>query len=165
VGYAGAISAKAHEEVMTVWGDAALLVELLDRQFDYLLNLQGTAQILRLGHLLRFLEEEPVIASLLADLKVQGLGALHEYDDADATIRARLRELWVEHEAELRRRLEGVGDDSQHAYGTMDRFEHFIGRVVPATFEESGQSPQRYAGTMVQALHHWWKWAIQLVPH
>jgi hypothetical protein len=59
---------------MSLWGDVELLVELLDRQFQFLDELEGTDRIRRLPRLHLFIETEPRIAALLVDFKREANG-------------------------------------------------------------------------------------------
>ena len=84
------------------------MIDLLDRQFKFLLELRGTAQIIRLPRLLSFVQSEPQITGVLEDLRAEATTELRHYDTADARFRAELGRMWEEHGPEIRRRLATV---------------------------------------------------------
>lgn len=148
---------------MSAWGDSELLVELLDRQFKFLLDLGGTAQIIRLPRLLSFLQTEPQLVGLLEDLRAEASRELQEYDAADAKVRGELGRLWELHGAEIRQRLEGVTEGALHAYWPMDRFEPGLKETKPAAFASGSDGIESATEKLVRAFHHWWKWTSDLV--
>lgn len=148
---------------MSVWGDSALLVELLDRQFEYLLKLNGIARLLRLPRLLAFLEREPSVAGLLQDFHEEANDVLASYDNADKAIRTELADLWSTHETEVRGLLSDVEDDALFAYGRMTDYANRLEGASPAVFPNFGVPSEREQGTerLILALQHWSKWAVQ----
>ncbi len=147
---------------MSAWGDGELLVELLDRQFAYLLGLGGTRQILRLSRVLAFLQSEPQTAAILDDLRVEAEDALGEYELADAQAREQLERLWTAHGSEIRHRLNAVDDDSVHGHSHMDRFEENLARRTPATFTDLDDVTIYETESLIRAVKHWWTWSVNI---
>lgn len=146
---------------MSAWGDGELLVELLDRQFTYLFGLGGIRQILRLSRVLAFLQGEPQTAAILDDLRVESEDAMREYDFADIAAREQLEGLWTAHGAEMRRRLEGVDDDSLHPYSHVG-FELSFANSTPATLSELDDGTILQTENLIKSVRHWWKWTADL---
>lgn len=87
---------------MSTWGNADLLIEMLQRQFQFL-QVQGTERrVLLLGRWLGFLQREPQLAGLVAELLRETKVALSDLTRADHDVRARLGALWAAHESLLR---------------------------------------------------------------
>ncbi len=147
---------------MSAWGDSELLVEFLDRQFKFILDLGGTAQIIRLHRLLSFLQSEPQLVGLLEDLRAEATTELREYDAADAKVRAELGRLWELHGAEIRCRLAHVTEGALHAYWPMDRFEQGLKESKAAAFSSGSDGIEIATKKLVRAFHHWWKWTSDL---
>ena len=62
------------------------LVELLDRQWNFLLTLEGTAFHRQLRRFVRFLQEEPRLASLINDIKRDGDELIRQHRQHDQTL-------------------------------------------------------------------------------
>ena len=148
---------------MSAWGDSGLLVELLDRQFKFLFDLKGTAQIRQLSRLLSFIQNEPQLVGILEDLRVEALAELKEYEAADAKIRAELARLWQPHQAEVRRRLSGVDLDALRAYWPMDRFEQGLRQTKSAAFSSNRDGVEHITEKLIRAFYYWWKCTNDLV--
>lgn len=147
---------------MSAWGDSELLIELLDRQFKFVLDLAGTSQIIRLARLLSFLQSEPQLVGLLEDLRAEATRELESYDTADARVRAELARLWELHGSEIRRRLAAVKDDALNAYGARDRFEETLKQTRTAAFSPPSDGIEKATENLVRAVHHWWKWTSDI---
>ncbi len=147
---------------MSAWGDGELLVELLDRQFAFLLALGGTPQIVRLSRVLAFLQSEPQTAAILDDLRAEAEEALRQYDLADLAVRGQLERLWTAHGGEIRDRLKGIEDGSLHAYSRVDCFEANLAERMPATFNEFEDGTVRQTENLIRSVQHWWKWTADV---
>lgn len=145
---------------MNSWGDAGLLVELLDRQFIYFLGLRGTPQVIRLAHLCGFLDRESRIAGVLGELRSEASEVLKATAGADDEIRAELTNLWDLHSKRIRTALAQVKDDQLSAYGDMPGFDERVRRrpsVAFPMFDEETDC-ERATSNLVKAFVHWSKW-------
>jgi hypothetical protein len=149
---------------VTTWGDAGLLIELLDQQFAYLFKLHGTARLLRLRRVLSFVEGEPQIAGLLQDFRAEADEALREYGRGDSAVRSELRDLWETHRAALQEALRDVRDDALSAHGEMGEYETRLASSTPAAFSQQGVGSAREQETeqLIRAFQHWSKWVSDL---
>lgn len=104
---------------MGVWSDSHHLVPLLDRQFEYLRTLTGVSRVLQRRRLLEFLQQEPLLAGILEDLKHEALAAIKEQERELNDIRASVRVLWDQHKDRLRDTLANESNDALHVYGHL----------------------------------------------
>jgi len=145
---------------VSAWGDSELLVQLLDRQFAFLLELRGTNKVLRISRLVSFLEGEPQIAGILDDLRYEAAAALARFDEADREVRRVLAQIWATHAEAIRARLQG-GDDRLQDYCPIGQFEERLAHEVQPWFPVADDTPADRTRKLLRAIQHWWKSCAQ----
>jgi hypothetical protein len=132
--------------------DATVILTMLDQQLRYLLDQEKERRLLQLPRFLRFLQSEPRVAALVADMREESAEALAQLAREDAQVRGELGELWKKHEADLRRILAGIPDEDLNSYGTMDTYE----ATLRKTSAPDVAGDTRWPSTdPVSALRHW----------
>ena len=150
---------------MSTWGNADLLIEMLERHAGYLLAQQRDRRVLLLPRWLAFVGREPQLAGLVKELVQETKSALEALALEDYAVREQLQALWKEHEGLVRERLAEVfGDDQVHAYGHMDEFANEIAERPPAKLplKQLFDEDQTKTEKLVLALTHWASWATSL---
>jgi hypothetical protein len=150
---------------VTTWGNADILVEMLDRQLEFLVGQQEERRVMCLSRWLGFLFREPQLAGLAAELSEEAREALRDFTQRDHSIRLHLENVWREHGKLLREHLAGVFENDQlHAYVHMDAFEEAVQARPRLVFPRWGVFDEDRLQTedLAHALHHWAKWAIQI---
>ena len=139
------------------WVDAAVLIDLLDRQFEYVLKLKGTPRLMRLTRLIAFLEQEPRVAAQLGDFKVEADTAIELYEAADRNLRRILCTLWETDRADIQAHLPHPSEDALTAHGATNTYIERINNASPATLPISKHRADRAAETepLIQEFKHW----------
>lgn len=148
--------------------DANILVQLLDQQFDYLLGHERHRRLLLVPRLLRFVERDPHLAGIVADMRAEADAELRELELEDGALRERLHSIWEQHRAQILRLLEDdLRDDDNHrkinSYCTLDAYEAATKERSPLLFGGMLPRSDREGGTtaLIRALSHWTTWAMQ----
>ncbi len=145
---------------------APQLVELLDRQFAFLLEHTGKRRIVFLPRLLALLARQPGIAEHFRDLQAEVNDALDAYRLADQKVRKGLLDLWNERGSALRVALESRKDDD-HLWTFGLNFENCTTRLeTPSEIAFPKRGPvthkdDRGAAGLLQTFNHWAKCASE----
>ena len=153
---------------MTGWGDDSVLVDLVERQFDYLDSLTGPERLLFLPRLLDFIEREPRLTAILEDLRHEAAEVLSEFRRAHERIRTELSALWSAHAAELRTLVTPALADpnNERQLSTFARIESYEARLAElpfASFPSPGNASdlESDTGKLILALKQWRSWALE----
>src|SRR5262249_6106906 len=143
---------------MNTWSNGAFIVEQLDRQFEFLRAAKGTKQITRLSRVLNFIKEDPQLAAILYDLRLEAEQRTAELSSADAAVRRELAAWWAAYGAKIQQRLAGIEDDALHVYGNFDGYDK---KVIASRNLDLAKSHHSDGETksLVSQLQHWRKWA------
>jgi hypothetical protein len=118
---------------MSRWADVGAVVELLDRHFEYLGELSGTAQIIRLKRVLSFLVQEPLIAGVLREARLEAEKELDTHDRLDRLLRGKLRKIY--------------DAAPEHIAGGVPDWTEVLGELPAFDFEHQGGSHPRHEAT------------------
>lgn len=143
-----------------MWNDPRLLLSVLDSQFGLLLEAESQRQLLLLPKLLSMLLREPVFSSLLVDLQREGEAVLDAHRECCMAIRVFLRELWLQHRADLTPHLaRGKERGAIDGYWELDRYDEGLQATDVLTFPEDGpvrdEVPGDKAGRLIRAFRQW----------
>lgn len=139
-----------------------VLVEVLDRQFTYLLDQEQIRMLLHLPRFLGFLRAEPRLAALLDDFGRETNAALDELSSEDEATRTRLRELWISHESRLKAALgDAVHDEKLGVYWPFDKFLAGTngGDPIELTSRNAFEQDPTRSGRLIKALRNYSQWA------
>lgn len=142
--------------------DADQLVELLDRQFEYLWSLSGPAKFIRLRRLIAFLHSEPRIWGFLGDLGHELAAENSAHVQISSTTRDELLGLWKKYQQRIRGALSDVTRGDLTVYGTFDVIAPRLEAAVPSIADVSDESANVQAMEQtLSAFSHWAKWITQ----
>lgn len=153
---------------MTDLSSAGVLVDILDRQFAYVLGQERERFLLLLPRLTRFIERDPHLAGLVSDMRLEATEELDELAREDAALRERLASLWTKHRKAILEVLSpDLADDDKrrqiNSYASLDRYQAVVRERAPLRFD--GVLPKREdpGGTtaLIRAFSHWAKWVRQ----
>ncbi len=144
------------------WGGSELIVELLDRQFDYIGAIHGRDKIIRLQHVLDFLVSEPITAALLREMQAESEVRFSQLQSDDRALRDRLRELWRSHQTEIKKTLVGITDAALTAFYSFDSYEKALCAIRIIQLNEENEQEDAISRNLVRNLIHWAKYADQI---
>lgn len=108
---------------MGSWSDYQNIISITDRQFDHLKRISGSQKIYYRKRIFDFFQQEPTIASALADIENEGwISASRVLDSLDEII-GLLIEIWTREKNRLREKLRDEDDEALDAYGAVDGSE------------------------------------------
>ncbi|MDX2055458.1 MAG: hypothetical protein SFV15_23855 [Polyangiaceae bacterium] len=143
------------------WGNADLLVEMLDRQLSFLLTQQDERRVLLLSRWLTFVSREPQLHGLAAEMITEVSKSLDDLSKEDHRVREQIERIWLQHGDTIRRRLASdMANGKVHAYCHLGEFGKKLAnrplvKIPPQTvFQES----RREVDNLVLALKHWCQW-------
>lgn len=148
---------------MTTWGNADLLVEMLDRHLRFFIEQQGRRRIILLARWHEFVMREPQLAGLATELSSETRIALAEITRADHAIRDELVNHWQRVETCVRGSVgEAVHNEQFNAYCPIDEYATRLAKRLPTSLSDqiSGGAMDKETGELVSALLHWTEWAI-----
>jgi hypothetical protein len=152
---------------VTGWGEDSILVGLVERQFEHLLSHTGPKRLLFLSRLLSFIEGEPKLSGILADLRHETDEARAWFQVAEERIRTEVAAQWVVHKREIQQHLaRRLADAAQAgeilAYGSMESFEARLASApsIPPFDARAEAELESVTGNLVLALRHWRSWAV-----
>ena len=142
---------------MTVAHDADVLIELLDRQFAFVLDQEGARRLRFLPRLIEFIRREPVLAGTIADLRHEAALVVQELTAADALIRQRLATLWEKHADSLAAMLPAEDEAERgrsNVYAPFDSYGEMLRERPPFVFATTMVmvGPEHPTKNLVQAL-------------
>lgn len=140
---------------MTAWGEDELLVELLDRQFEFLKTGKGTQRIARLRRVLQFVEAEPQLSAILYEMRTEAEEVSAELDNADVAVRLALAELWNASGAEIKKLLAHITDEVLNVYGTLDGYATATQTRRALNLVRADHETDNLTKHLVRALEHW----------
>jgi hypothetical protein len=148
---------------VTTWGNADLLVEMLDRQLRFFVEQERERRIILLARWLDFVTREPQLAGLAAELNLETKDALAEITKADHAIRDELASVWERVEPCIRESVgEAVHDDLFNVHCPIS--EYVARLMVRSSIKLSDATACGAIATdtreLVSALLEWTEWAI-----
>lgn len=151
---------------MTAWANAEVLIELLERQRDQVLQFEHELRIFALSRWLRVLTSDAQLAALIRELLADYKLELDELSASDAKIRDFLQSFWSNSGQLILQIFHDRGWNGEaiaSAYCPLDEFEERVKKRIryafrsPRLFDEDSSQTAKLA----QALKHWSIFAIQ----
>lgn len=159
------VASRLIEHARQMWNDPHPLLEVLDCQFKLVLEAKEQRRLMLLPKLLATLERDPVISSLLLDLRQEGTEALDNQRRHCAALRNKLREAWSRRGASITSFLDKDKDRGEiDAYWDLSRYDEGLRASDDIEFPETpiqDSVPGDDAGKLLRSLHHWVKWCRQ----
>lgn len=149
---------------MTAWGNADLLVELLDRQLEFLEDQQNERRILLLPRWLAFINREPQLQGVIREVMSELKEALASLTTEDHGIRDRVQSIWRDCSECIRESLPADVDPLERdAIVPIEHFDSLAALRPPTRLPRwaNHDEDKSETGQLAESLRHWSLMAMQ----